>query len=256
MRFAFPFGALVAPRAYEVPESTSRVFLLGACPDALRVDWTPPPGYGRPALAVAVDNEPAPFWLGRDAHERVADWRAEYFDDRWGTVTTSGVNGAVGRELTRRWLAPLGHTWSDVFSTTCLITAHASKTTNVRMSVDYLTVSRDLGAPRSRMRRHPLEADVVSEALKHHRLRLTRQITATSPEIIVTVGQAASRVVAGLAGMSDAEGRLRLDDYGRERYVSIGGTIHRWHALVHPSTPKRWRERHLEWVQESAALAM
>src|SRR5215218_304182 len=83
----FPFGAPVLPR----PPSASDprpVYLLGAYPSALHVQWTPPAAYGkRKVRALIVDNEPTPFWAGDgedaliDDWKRRVDWRAE-----WGEV--------------------------------------------------------------------------------------------------------------------------------------------------------------------------
>jgi hypothetical protein len=68
----FPFGAPVASMAVE-PKDKSPVFVLGAYPSALHVRWTPPAGAGhKPVQALAVDNEPWPFWDGGDERERVA----------------------------------------------------------------------------------------------------------------------------------------------------------------------------------------
>lgn len=58
----FFFGQPVLPRR-AVADGQRDVFVLGAYPSALHVEWTPPSPH-RPVRALAVDNEPEPFWNG------------------------------------------------------------------------------------------------------------------------------------------------------------------------------------------------
>jgi hypothetical protein len=58
------------------PKGRSPVFVLGAYPSALHVRWTPSGAGHKPVQALAVDNEPWPFWDGDDERERVATWYA------------------------------------------------------------------------------------------------------------------------------------------------------------------------------------
>ena len=104
----FPFGRPVLPR----PPSAStrrRVFILGAYPSALHVAWRPP--RGKPIRAMAVDNEPVPFWNGHDEDDHVARWKAAvgFRDVEWGGVTRVGdLNGSSGLWVDNNVLGPLG----------------------------------------------------------------------------------------------------------------------------------------------------
>lgn len=73
MSMYFPFGQPVLPCP---PSSAAQrdVMILGAYPSALHVQWSPPEPW-KPVQALAVDNEPEPFWDGHDATERFEVWR-------------------------------------------------------------------------------------------------------------------------------------------------------------------------------------
>jgi len=77
----FLFGQPVLP-AKPAAHGPKRVFILGAYPSALHVRWFGP---DRDCLiqAVAVDNEPEPFWTGADERERIEAWlgRVSFHDD-------------------------------------------------------------------------------------------------------------------------------------------------------------------------------
>jgi hypothetical protein len=91
------------------------------------------------------------------------------------------------------------------------------------------------------------ENDIVTEALREEADRLTAQVQAADPELVVTLGNAAARVLATLGEQPDREAVLRADTYGQERQVTIASRTIPWQALVHPATTKAWAERHVAW---------
>ncbi len=84
--------------------------MLGAYPSAVHVIWSPPrPEWGR-VQALPVDNEPEPFWDGKDEAGVVEAWKRKVsFDEkRWGQVEPAGrFNGSSGEWLTKNVLEPL-----------------------------------------------------------------------------------------------------------------------------------------------------
>lgn len=93
----YPFGRPITPRP-PLRGLTKGLFVLGAYPSALHVAWTPPQGSGRKIKALAVDDEPTPFWDGLDEAERIAAWKeAVSFDSkRWGEIgPCGGLNGST-----------------------------------------------------------------------------------------------------------------------------------------------------------------
>ncbi len=122
----FPFG-----RPVEVCEASRHrggLFVLGAYPSALHVRWSAPDG--TEIAALAVDNEPEPFWNGGDEDVRIADWKAQVgFDDRvgdgparWGSTTGHRARGSTST-CSRRWASGADQAWI----TDCLDTYRASK---------------------------------------------------------------------------------------------------------------------------------
>ena len=103
--------------------------------------------------------------------------------------------------------------------------------------------------PRASLGRHPSENEIVNEAMNHHAARLLAQIGAASPELIITLGNAATRVVAGLAGQRERGASLRPDSYGQARTVVLDRRRYEWQALVHPAPPREWAARHSVWLQ-------
>lgn len=245
----FPFGAPVLPRGEGMPDRQSRVMVIGAYPSALHVRWTPPEGFGPPVAAIPVDNEPRPFWNGDGQEDLFEGWKATRFRAEWGSVELTHLNGSSGRDIADRWLQPLGFALQDAFITDCLSTARASIGVERRIAERYVPMAETLGAPAADLRPHPSESEIVAEALAHHTGRLREQLRAASPEVVVTLGNAAGRVVAALAGLPDHDGILRADTYGAEHPITLGGRTLAWRALVHPATPKVWAERHARWIE-------
>ena len=115
----FPFGRPVIPR----PPSAStpkRLFILGAYPSAFHVSWKP--HNGKPIRAMAVDNEPEPFWTGADEAVRLAHWKAEVrFSHTWGEVHGVGaLNGSSGLWVEENVLKPLAAKREDAWMETAV----------------------------------------------------------------------------------------------------------------------------------------
>ena len=106
----FPFGAPVTARPPSA-SSPRQLLVLGAYPSALHASWRPPAGSGlKPVRAVPVADEPSPFWDGRDAQQRVADWVAAFgiVASRHGSFATpERLNGPSGAWVTGELLEPL-----------------------------------------------------------------------------------------------------------------------------------------------------
>lgn len=244
----FPFGAPVASMAVE-PKGKGPVFVLGAYPSALHVRWTPPAGAGqKPVQALAVDNEPWPFWDGVDERERVATWSERWFDDRLGVVVPAGqLNGSSGRWVRERVLMPLGARAEEAWITDCLDTYRASEGQRRRIADTYDRVAEEAGLPPAKLAGHPKENQIVREALNAQRPRLLRELEVVSPDLIVTLGRAAARVLSALPEL-EGEAELSLDDYGVFAPVAFRGRPARWVALVHPGAPTSWQAAHKHWV--------
>ena len=247
----FPFGAPVNDLAMGLPRRRVRAFVLGAYPSAVHVEWTPPPGLGKRVAALPVDNEPYPFWDGSGMDHFVERWRSDHFDASWGSVKPSTMNGSSGRVLHQRWLRPLGVDPMDYFVTDCLPTSMLSTGVAKQVTGDgvYASLVTALGLPEVDMKPHPSEGDIVRQAaLQHERIR--EQILASGAEILVTLGNAAARVVQQITG--HAEGVLTEGTYRQARAIRIDRRSLTWHALVHPAVRPPWDARHDAWISSQA----
>lgn len=245
----FPFGAPVQPCGDQRPNPCD-AFVIGAYPSAVHVRWVPPRSSGlRPISALAVDNEPTVFWDGADADDRVETWKSRYFQPSWGEVSTARLNGPSGAWLRSNILDPLRAAGAESqFVTDCLTTYRLSTGASTRLNDTYEPLaSKTAELESADLQRHPSEAQIVREVLSTQRERLTGQVAAARPKVIVTLGNAASRVISNLAGVPGS-GTLTTDGYGTPSKVSIAGIDLSWVALVHPATPPVWQERHQAWL--------
>src|SRR3972149_2657180 len=127
MEFRYLFGTPVG-KCRPVVRGCRTVFLLGAYPSTAHVRWKFPDG-STAINAVAVDDEPEPFWNGIDEAARVARWAARVgFQSSWGTAEPCGrFNGSSGVWVDTQVLSPLGVERSAVWKTDCLQAYRESK---------------------------------------------------------------------------------------------------------------------------------
>lgn len=250
MERRFLFGQPVLP-AKPAAHGPKRVFILGAYPSALHVRWFGP---GRDCLiqAVAVDNEPEPFWTGADERERIEDWlgRVSFHDD-WGRVEPCGkLNGPSGHWVQERVLDALGVRRDDAWITDCLDTYYESTAAAQRLDSGAIAhLVKLLCIPARCHEPHPSEADIVRLAKANHRRRLLTELDTARPERVVTLGNAALRVFADLVDSSDASiGKLDVDGYGDPVTATLGGRKLEWLPLAHPAAPQVYRDAHNAWL--------
>jgi hypothetical protein len=78
-----------------------------------------------------------------------------------------------------------------------------------------------------------------------------------SPNLIVTLGNAAIRVLEGIA--DDAPGLRRLSanelKYGQLLRIRIGARSVPWLALAHPASPSTYQRAHTSWIANVARIA-
>lgn len=247
MSFVFPFGRPVTPRPPSA-SSPRRVFVLGAYPSALHVEWTPPKPYRR-IRALAVDDEPTPFWTGHDEATRVSAWcEAVGFRPSWGTVRGVGsLNGSSGLWVEREVLRPLGVTHAETWITDCLDMYRASTGVAARLADTYEPFGRAHGLPRAVLPPHPDENDIVREARAGHVDRRRRELRAAAPELIVTLGNAALRVVLDLVEVEGAPARLSVASYATRFACRFEGRSVAWLPLAHPAAPAVYQDAHVRW---------
>lgn len=92
----------------------------------------------------------------------------------------------------------------------------------------------------------------MREALAEHRKRLLDELRTARPELVVTLGNAALRVLRELCdvdAVDDPGTALRPDEavYGQRRPVRIGPATAQWVPLAHPAAPKPYQRAHDAW---------
>jgi uracil-DNA glycosylase len=152
-------------------------------------------------------------------------------------------------------LTPLGAARSDAWITDCLDTYRGSEGGAKRIVDTYAPFAKGTGLPPATFLPHPSENDIVREALRDHRDRLVAELEAARADIIVTLGNAALRVLRELVALAASEAtgsRLRPDPehYGKARTVRIGGRSSRWIPLAHPAAPSSFQRAHERWMSD------
>lgn len=248
----FPFGRPLEARK---PSSSApcRLFLLGAYPSALHVEWTPPAPFQRVA-ALAVDNEPQPFWTGKDEEAQIEAWKQKVgWLDAWGAVGPAGpLNGSSGVWLDQKVLKPLGASRAETWMTDCLDTYRFSRGQEEVVTGKFEPFATKLGLPWKGVPprlRHPEEDQIVTETRDLHLKRLMTELRTAQPAIVVTLGNAALRVFASLAALSEPEALEPKKEYGTPLPATIAGRQVTWIPLVHPGQrSKEWQAVHARWV--------
>jgi hypothetical protein len=102
----FPFGAPIQPVTWQ-QAGPKPVMVIGVYPSAVHARWVDVDGRTR-IRAVAMANEPEPFWTGQDADDHIAAVTATVPTVVGRLVGAPGHNGPSGQALDASVLAPLG----------------------------------------------------------------------------------------------------------------------------------------------------
>jgi len=246
----FVFGRPVVP-AKPVADGERTLFVLGAYPSALHVKWRLPHDLGL-IRAIAVDNEPEPFWNGDQEEAHFCSWKeAVSLQPAWGEVEMCPqFNGPSGKWVEQHILGPLGTKREDSWITDCLDTYYESEGAADRLDeAELVAAMKNLGIPERRHDPHPSEDDIVKMALECHQPRLKAELDVANPQIVVTLGNAALRVFAALVD----GGRIRIkkldaeDGYGDAIDVAVLGRDLKWVPLAHPAAPEAYKKAHAKW---------
>jgi uracil-DNA glycosylase len=252
------FGKPVSPSKPRA-DGPRDVFILGVYPSALHVRWQVP-GRARPVQAVAVDSEPEPFWTGHDEGCQVERWLREIsFRSSWGQVEPCGrLNGSSGVWVDEMILSPLGINRSDAWITDCIDTYFESADAATRLAEpEIVNAIMTNGIPAPNHRAHPSENDIVREAIGVHSNRLRAELVAARPRMVVTLGNAALRVVAELGGAGHIPRKLSPvgELYGKPLEGRIEDLKFEWLPFAHPASPAPYQRAHQKWAAARDATA-
>lgn len=246
----FPFDCPVRS-CTRIASGPRRLFILGAYPSALHVRWRLPRGTEpRVVRALAVDNEPEPFWAGDDGAERVDKWREDRnWREAWGAVEPAGrLNGSSGRWVEDNVLTRFNLDRTDAWITDCLNTYRASVGMSAAVDNVYRPFAEAFQLPKAKLAKHPSEVEIVAEANYEQFDRIRAEVAHARPESVVTLGNAALIVFQSV--LDEAAGPLTLAadaSYGGPFEVSVTGIPMRWFPLAHPAAPPAYQQRHQGW---------
>ena len=223
-------------------------FILGAYPSAIYVKWLP--GKLPSIAAIAVADEPEPFWEGHDEVLLVLRWRQSLqWNSAWGEVQPAGrLNGSSGVWLKENVLDPLRLQRQAIWITDCLDIYHESKSAAARLdSPSFRRFMAQNRIPDRVLPAHPTEAQIVRGAQLE---RLNVELRECQPQRIITLGNAALRVFDGLLEKPGAHSKLSPDKtYGRPLSVRTAfGSSVEWIPLAHPAAPKAFQAAHMRWL--------
>lgn len=251
---SFLFGAPCLPRVTSA-RGHRPVLILGAYPSALHARWILPDGHGT-IEAVAVDNEPVPFWSGNDLATHVQKWqRRAKWKPEWGELTWPlSTNGSSGLWVDENVIRVLGVQRSEVWLTDALDTYRMSDAIERRLNeIGIRRLINGLGIPPAKLRSHPSESAIVTEGLEQQADRIRAEIAECAPDMIVTLGNATLRVLREIYHLHDSvPGKLSSDPsiYGRLYDVHLGeSTKARLLPLAHPGAPRTYQDAHERWIE-------
>lgn len=272
----FPFGAPATRREARLPVGSTRALVLGVYPSALHVRWTlprsRPDGLAPVVGALAVDDEPTVFWDGSGQDDLVDRWchkvgfRPGDGPSDHGHVTAAG-NGTSGRSVSERVLAPLGIDPDDVWYTDAIdrffIKSGGRRNQQgdvIRNTYDRFAATRH-GLDPANLPPRPTPAELVHLATTDHRDRLRADIVNATPPLVITLGEEARQVLAGIADHTSGPPTTPLThgdaietDYGHTGDILIAGVTSRWCALVHPGNRSDyWTRLHARWITTASA---
>jgi len=246
--YNYLFGAPATPRK---PAATGQTewFILGAYPSAIHVKWSPPRGRGLAAVAVA--DEPEPFWEGDDQATRIDLWTdALPWNPDWGRVSSPGQgNGFSGARLRELVLNPLRIDRKAAWITDCLDLYHESEEVAARFAEpEMAALLRELNIRDRVLPSHPDEGQIVAAA---QRERLLGELAECQPNRVITLGNAALRVFATLIAGPPPTTQLVPDaSYGQPHQVRLqGGSPIQLLPLAHPAAPERYQQAHAKWLE-------
>jgi uracil-DNA glycosylase len=194
--------------------------------------------------ALPVDDEPEPFWSGTDASALIDEWRkAVGWTQGWGHfgAPSRSLNGPSGAWVDVKVLAALNATRADAWITDCPDTYRASTGGAAALSTVYVPFASQVGIARADVAPDPSEAQIVAESTSSHLRRLASELEACRPDIVITLGNAALRVMRQFIREPTELTKLVPGNNYAHDSIQVGERTCRWLPLVHPAAPKSYQ---------------
>jgi hypothetical protein len=245
----FPFGAPIQPVTWQ-QAGPKPVLIIGVYPSAVHARWVD--GDGRTRIrAVAVANEPEPFWTGQDAEHRVAAVAATVPTVVGRLVGVPGHNGPSGQALEASVLAPLGLDRDRIRVADIDNRYMANPAQQQALERCYnLLAAKGLLSPVSWRLRRP-----ITKVPADRSPNLAEELEEASPDWVITLGDEPLRALRLR--------RLSPDNYGVPLAASIFGRSVRLLRLVHTrqqaqhgASSRAWAQLHQQWAAGAGAATV
>ena len=228
---------------------------MGIYPSALHIRWV---SQDFRIAALAVDEEPWPFWDGGDQDHRVQTWQTKVgWRPAWGEVSPAGrLNGSSGVSVRDHVLNALGIDIGRAWLTDAVPFFHVHRgpgTQGAAMSSRYDGFARQHGLPLHNLPDRPSTDRLIQYAVEHELGRLRAELVDSKASLMITLGSEALAVAAALG-----EGDLPLalspgGTYGVTCTTRIEGRSIQVLPLVHPGQrAAAWRAAHDRWLESRA----
>ncbi len=246
--------------------------MLGVYPSAIHVRWDLPAWahaeHDRVVGALAIADEPTVFWDGDSDRELVAAWKTRVgFREgngpgEWGHVRGVG-NGTSGRPVRDGVLNALGVEVDDTWFTDAInefyVKRGGAKNRQQGDVLDnvYAPFAVTVGLPAANLRARPTPAKLVALAISEHHERLRQELIEAASPVVITLGEEARLVLAGIADEVGGPPTAALSSktidvalYGEPGTVTVGGVESTWYAVAHPGNrDSYWRALHADWQE-------
>ena len=239
MTQSFPFGEPLLPVRHTCSGPTP-VFILGAYSSALHAMWRYGPAARDRVQALAIANEPEPFWDGEDQLRLVARHTPPF-----GELLPTPQNGPSGIALRELYLTPLG-----LDPTRCWITDVINtyfSTPRQRQACKRAYASSGRLAPEWALPLRPGQITPNADRLAE----IKAELKEAAPKWVLTLGDEPLAAL-GLA-------RLSRHDYGVPTPTTLYGLKTTLIPLTHPRNAgrlgphsRKWATIHDQWLSDVA----
>lgn len=241
--FRFAFGKPLLPVKVR-SRGRRRVFVIGVYPSALHARWVAP---DRKTIsrAIAIDNEPEPFWKGEDAAERISQINVSIPRAAGNLIEPgSAFNGPSGIALDRSYLGPMGFMRRDCWITD-LQNVYLANAGQIAVINGPYARMMHVGLPAASL---PERKGTLASLPEERMQELRSEFEESESELVITLGNEPIKVLK--LGAS-----LRQEDYGTRRSVRLFDRQVDHLPLVHPrqsgglgSHSASWRTVHARWI--------